>query len=74
MACKELGVEPENTYAIEDSPNGIRSAHGAGMKALMVPDMIAPTDEILGLCDACPKTLTDIITIIENMKGSKNHD
>lgn len=50
MACKELGVEPENTYAIEDSPNGIRSAHGAGMKALMVPDMIAPTQEIGELC------------------------
>lgn len=26
-ACQELGVSPENTYAIEDSYNGIRAAH-----------------------------------------------
>lgn len=50
IACKELGVKPEDTYAIEDSPNGIRSAHGAGMMPLMVPDMIVPTEEIKGLC------------------------
>ena len=50
IAGKELGVDPESTYAIEDSLNGIRSAYGAGMKALMVPDMIAPTEEIKGMC------------------------
>ena len=50
LACEEMGVKPEEAYAIEDSPNGIRAAHGAGMKALMVPDMIAPTEEIRSLC------------------------
>lgn len=48
-ACRELGVEPSETYAVEDSPNGIRSAHGAGMKVIMVPDMIQPTKELEGL-------------------------
>lgn len=51
IACKELGVNPKDTYAIEDSLNGIRSAHGAGMKPLMVPDMIKPTPEIVSLCE-----------------------
>lgn len=46
LACKQLGVNPENAIAIEDSPNGIRSAHAAGLKPIMVPDMIAPTPEI----------------------------
>lgn len=50
LACNEMGVNPADTYAIEDSPNGIRSAQGAGMKALMVPDMIVPTEEIKSLC------------------------
>lgn len=50
LACEKMGVKPEEAYAIEDSPNGIRAAHGAGMKALMVPDMIAPTEEIRSLC------------------------
>lgn len=46
IACEELGTEPAETYAIEDSPNGIRAAYRAGMKAIMVPDMIIPEEEI----------------------------
>lgn len=45
-ACEELLVEPENVYAIEDSYNGIRAAHRAGLRAIMVPDMAAPTEEM----------------------------
>lgn len=46
IACEKLGVAPEDAYAIEDSPNGIRSAYSAGMKAIMVPDLIEPTAEM----------------------------
>ena len=46
IACEKLGVSPEDAYAIEDSPNGIRSAYSAGMKAIMVPDLIEPTEEM----------------------------
>jgi HAD superfamily hydrolase (TIGR01509 family) len=46
LACEKLGVEPEYSFAIEDSINGIRSAYSAGMKAIMVPDMVAPTKEM----------------------------
>ena len=48
-ACERLGVNPKNAVAIEDSQNGIRSAFGAGMMPLMVPDLIEPTDEILAM-------------------------
>ena len=46
LACEQLGVAPEESYAIEDSPNGIRSAHSAGMKPIMVPDMVQPDEEM----------------------------
>ncbi len=46
LACEKLGVEPCEAYAIEDSPNGIRSAYSAGMKPVMVPDLIAPDAEM----------------------------
>ena len=48
-ACAELGADPRLSYAVEDSYNGIRSAHAAGMHALMVPDMVPPNDEMRGL-------------------------
>lgn len=45
-ACQLLEVNPEEAIALEDSPNGIRSASGAGMKAIMVPDCVKPTQEM----------------------------
>lgn len=45
-ACRQLAVNPENAIAVEDSPNGIRSAYGAGMKVVMIPDLIEPDEEI----------------------------
>ena len=49
-AAERLGVAPALCLALEDSHNGIRSASAAGMMAVMVPDLIAPTEEIHGLC------------------------
>ncbi len=46
MACGKMGVTPENSYAIEDSFNGIRSAYNAGMQAIMVPDLLMPDEEM----------------------------
>lgn len=46
LACKALGTAPERTLAVEDSRNGILAASAAGMPTVMVPDMIAPTQEL----------------------------
>ncbi len=43
-SCEHLGVSPSACYAVEDSPNGIRSAYYAGMRPIMVPDLIVPDD------------------------------
>lgn len=54
IACRKLGTVPEETYAIEDSFNGIRAAYAAGMKVIMVPDMLQPEKEIEEmLCRLC---------------------
>ena len=49
-ACTALGVLPEYALALEDSYNGIRSAHAAGMKVIMIPDLLtdsACVDDLL---------------------------
>lgn len=51
MACKSIGVEPHECAAIEDSLNGIRSAHAAGLHPIMVIDKVQPTEEIKKMCE-----------------------
>ena len=49
-AAEMLGVDPAHCLALEDSHNGIRAAHAAGMMAVMVPDLLEPTEEMHALC------------------------
>lgn len=45
-AAASLNLKPEECVAIEDSPNGVRSATNAGIKCIMVPDLIQPDSEM----------------------------
>lgn len=45
-ACEMLEVKPEETIAVEDSINGIKSAGTAGLYPVMVIDLIQPKEEI----------------------------
>lgn len=44
FAVNELGLEPHECLAVEDSPNGVLSASRAGLKVVFVPDL-TPADE-----------------------------
>lgn len=48
-AAELLGVSPAHCVVLEDSESGIRAAHAAGMLPLMVPDMKAPSAEVVTL-------------------------
>ena len=45
-ACEQLGVDPADAIAVEDAPNGIRSAHGAGIPTVMIPDQVPYSPEL----------------------------
>jgi HAD superfamily hydrolase (TIGR01509 family) len=52
-AARRLGVEPGRCVAIEDSSNGIRAAHAAGMRAIAIPNAhYPPAADALVLADA----------------------
>lgn len=63
-ACEELNVIPQDTYAVEDSYNGVRSAHAAGMKVIMIPDLVQPDEEIRGKTTYIFTRISDIKKIL----------
>ena len=47
------------TFVIEDSHNGIRAAYAAGMRPIMVPDQLPPTQEMREKAAVILPSLTD---------------
>lgn len=64
VAAKRLGVDPADCLALEDSHNGVRAAHAAGMMTIMVPDLLEPTDEMHAKCVHIAPTLHDVRALI----------
>ncbi len=47
--AEKIGVEPAQCVVLEDSENGVRAAHAAGMRPIMIPDLVQPRPEIRAL-------------------------
>ncbi|MEL6622355.1 MAG: HAD family phosphatase [Pseudomonadota bacterium] len=45
-AARRLSANPAASVALEDSENGVRAAHAAGMTVIQVPDLIQPSDSL----------------------------
>lgn len=66
-ACEILNADPTKSIAIEDSFNGIRSAHCARMTPIMVPDQVQPTDEIRALAFHVMPSLLDVLNWLKTL-------
>lgn len=64
-ASMELGFEPSECVAVEDAPNGIKSAYSAGLKVIMVPDQTEPEEDIMHMFYAKVESLDQIIGLVE---------
>lgn len=64
-AAKRLGVDPRLCLALEDSHIGVRSAAAAGMMTVMVPDLMAPTDDLRALCASVARDLHEVRPLVQ---------
>ena len=60
-ACEELNISPSDSYAIEDSYNGIRAAHSGGLHPIMVPDLLPADEEMQSLAEIVLPSLTSVM-------------
>ena len=63
-ATRALGHAPGTCWAIEDSDNGVRSAHAAGLFVLQVPDLVQPSAEVRGLGHTIVNSLFDVAALL----------
>jgi HAD superfamily hydrolase (TIGR01509 family) len=60
-AARRLGTSPSVAAAVEDSANGIRAAHAAGMRVVAIPNRrYPPPAEALALADVVVESLEEL--------------
>lgn len=64
-AAQIIGCLPADCAVVEDSFNGVRSAHAAGMYPIMVPDLEKPDAEMQKLAAAIVPSLADVPAVLE---------
>lgn len=67
-AAEMLGLSPQNCVALEDSPNGIKSASSAGCVTVMVPDLDKPSNDIIPLLHGVADGLSDVKRILRELE------
>ena len=65
LAAERLGVDPAECIGVEDSMSGVRSIHAAGMRAVMIPDLVEPSPEVEALVWRKLDCLTDMVPLLE---------
>jgi HAD superfamily hydrolase (TIGR01509 family) len=68
-AAERLGVAPQDCLALEDSHNGVRAAHAAGMMTIMVPDLLDATEEMRTLCVRIARDLHEVRELLEAQRA-----
>jgi HAD superfamily hydrolase (TIGR01509 family) len=63
-AAAALDIAPSETLVLEDSDAGVRAAHAAGMRSIIVPDLKLPSPDIAALSE---RTCVSLLGVIEHL-------
>jgi HAD superfamily hydrolase (TIGR01509 family) len=66
-AAERLGQPPADIIVLEDSEPGVRGALAAGMTPIMVPDLVAPSPELLALEPLVVASLVEVPPVLAKL-------
>ncbi len=64
LAAERLGVAASECFVIEDGENGVKAGVAAGCDTIMVPDVVAPNEELRRICYGVFDTLLDVVDML----------
>lgn len=66
--CTTLNVKKDKILVVEDSKYGVQSAYNAGLKCIMVIDMVTPTKNEEAITYKILNSLNEVISLLEEPK------
>lgn len=60
MASEQLDIAPADCLVLEDSNNGMRAGLDAGCKAVMIPDLLSPSEDVAERAHAVLDSLAEV--------------
>ena len=70
--ANKMSLDPSASWAIEDSPNGVRSAGSAGYLVLHVPDQNSPSKDMSDWVWAVYSSLMEITRDINDLESNSS--
>ena len=67
LAAERIGASPSECFVLEDSENGVRAAHAAGMRVIGIPDLVEFSDEVKGLLFRELADMSEAIAVFEGL-------
>ena len=68
-AASDLGCSPDECLVLEDSLHGVTAASRAGMRVVMIPDLVQPTPDVEALLCSKLDNLEEVIPLLDSMGG-----
>lgn len=68
-AGEAIGADMSRSLGLEDSANGVRAAHAAGLHVIQIPDRAPPTPDLLTLGHRVCDSMSDVLELVKNGKA-----
>ncbi len=65
-AGASVNADMGRSYGLEDSANGVKAAHAAGLNVIQIPNLVPPSEELLKLKHTVFESMFDVLELLRS--------